>query len=139
MKFYLKTLLLIFSVTCSSQNNSLTGKISDRLENLSYANIYIQNTKFGTSSNDEGYYQIKNIPSGTYKIVVSSIGYNTKTIEITFNKDEKIIQNFSLVSDNSLDEIVVSGNLKPVSKSASSVPVDVYSKSFFKILYKTLK
>jgi len=132
MKFYLKILLLIFSVTCSSQNNSLTGKISDRLENLSYANIYIQNTKFGTSSNDEGYYQIKNIPSGTYKIVVSSIGYNTKTIEITFNKDEKIIQNFSLVSDNSLDEIVVSGNLKPVSKSASSVPVDVYSKSFFK-------
>ena len=132
MKFYLKTLLLIFSVTCSSQNNSLTGKISDRLENLSYANIYIQNTKFGTSSNDEGYYQIKNIPSGTYKIVVSSIGYKTKTIEITFNKDEKIIQNFSLVSDNSLDEIVVSGNLKPVSKSASSVPVDVYSKSFFK-------
>ena len=132
MKFYLKTLLLIFSVTCSSQNNSLTGKISDRLENLSYANIYIQNTKFGTSSNDEGYYQIKNIPSGTYKIVVSSIGYETKTIEITFNKDEKIIQNFSLVSDNSLDEIVVSGNLKPVSKSASSVPVDVYSKSFFK-------
>ena len=132
MKFYLKILLLIFSVTCSSQNNSLTGKISDRLENLSYVNIYIQNTKFGTSSNDEGYYQIKNIPSGTYKIVVSSIGYNTKTIEITFNKDEKIIQNFSLVSDNSLDEIVVSGNLKPVSKSASSVPVDVYSKSFFK-------
>ena len=132
MKFYLKILLLIFSITCSSQNNSLTGKISDRLENLSYVNIYIQNTKFGTSSNDEGYYQIKNIPSGTYKIVVSSIGYKTKTIEITFNKDEKIIQNFSLVSDNSLDEIVVSGNLKPVSKSASSVPVEVYSKSFFK-------
>ena len=132
MKFYLKILLLIFSITCSSQNNSLTGKISDRLENLSYVNIYIQNTKFGTSSNDEGYYQIKNIPSGTYKIVVSSLGYKTKTIKITFNKNEKIIQNFSLVSDNSLDEIVVSGNLKPVSKSASSVPVDVYSKSFFK-------
>ena len=134
MKFYLKILLLIFSITCSSQNNSLTGKISDRLENLSYVNIYIQNTKFGTSSNDEGYYQIKNIPSGTYKIVVSSLGYKTKTTEITFNKNEneKIIQNFSLVSDNSLDEIVVSGNLRPVSKSASSVPVDVYSKSFFK-------
>ena len=132
MKFYLKILLLIFSITCSSQNNSLTGKISDRLENLSYVNIYIQNTKFGTSSNDEGYYQIKNIPSGTYKIVVSSLGYKTKTIKITFDKNEKIIQNFSLVSDNSLDEIVVSGNLKPVSKSASSVPVDVYSKSFFK-------
>ena len=132
MKFYLRILLILFSVTCSSQNNSLSGRISDRSENLSYVNIYIQNTKFGTSSNDEGHYQIKNIPSGTYKIVVSSLGYKTKTIKITFDKNEKIIQNFSLVSDNSLDEIVVSGNLKPVSKSASSVPVDVYSKSFFK-------
>ena len=134
MKIYLKIFLLIFSITCNSQNNSLAGEISDGLENLSYVNIYIQNTKLGTSSNEDGYYQIKNIPSGTYKIVVSSIGYNTKTTEITFNKNEneKIIQNFSLVSDNSLDEIVVSGNLRPVSKSASSVPVDVYSKSFFK-------
>ena len=134
MKIYLKIFLLIFSITCNSQNNSLAGKISDGLENLSYVNIYIQNTKLGTSSNKDGYYQIKNIPSGTYKIVVSSLGYKTKTTEITFNKNEneKIIQNFSLVSDNSLDEIVVSGNLRPVSKSASSVPVDVYSKSFFK-------
>ena len=134
MKIYLKIFLLIFSITCNSQNNSLAGKISDGLENLSYVNIYIQNTKLGTSSNEDGYYQIKNIPSGTYKIVVSSLGYKTKTTEITFNKNEneKIIQNFSLVSDNSLDEIVVSGNLRPVSKSASSVPVDVYSKSFLK-------
>jgi outer membrane receptor for ferrienterochelin and colicins len=132
MKFFLRILLILFSVTCSSQNNSLSGRISDRSENLSYVNIYIQNTKFGTSSNDEGHYQIKNIPSGTYKIVVSSLGYKTKTIEITFDKNEKIIQHFSLVSDNSLDEIVVSGNLRPVSKSTSSVPVDVYSKSFFR-------
>jgi outer membrane receptor for ferrienterochelin and colicins len=134
MKIYLKIFLLIFSITCNSQNNSLAGKISDGLENLPYVNIYIQNTKLGTSSNEDGYYQIKNIPSGTYKIVVSSLGYKTKTTKITFNKNEneKIIQNFSLVSDNSLDEIVVSGNLRPVSKSASSVPVDVYSKSFFK-------
>jgi outer membrane receptor for ferrienterochelin and colicins len=132
MKFFLRILLILFSVTCSSQNNSLSGRISDRSENLSYVNIYIQNTKFGTSSNDEGHYQIKNIPSGTYKIVISSLGYKTKTIEITFDKNEKIIQHFSLVSDNSLDEIVVSGNLRPVSKSTSSVPVDVYSKSFFR-------
>ena len=134
MKIYLKIFLLIFSITCNSQNNSLAGKISGGLENLSYVNIFIQNTKLGTSSNEDGYYQIKNIPSGTYKIVVSSLGFKTKTTEITFNRNEneKIIQNFSLVSDNSLDEIVVSGNLRPVSKSASSVPVDVYSKSFFK-------
>ena len=59
MKIYLKIFLLIFSITCNSQNNSLAGKISDGLENLSFVNIYIQNTKLGTSSNEDGYYQIK--------------------------------------------------------------------------------
>ena len=42
----------------------------------------MQNTKLGTSSNEDGYYQIKNIPSGTHKIVISSLGYKTKIINI---------------------------------------------------------
>ena len=92
----------------------------------------MQNTKLGTSSNEDGYYQIKNIPSGTYKIVISSLGYKTKIINITFSNNQKITRNFSLKSDNSLDEIVISGTLRPVSKSASSVPVEVYSKAFLK-------
>ena len=132
MKFYLKTLLLIVSTFCYSQNNTLVGTIFDNSERLSYVNIYMQNTKLGTSSNEDGYYQIKNIPSGTYKIVISSLGYKTKIINITFSNNQKITRNFSLKSDNSLDEIVISGTLRPVSKSASSVPVEVYSKAFFK-------
>ena len=132
MKSYLKILFLIVSTFCYSQNNTLAGKIFDNSERLSYVNIYVQNTKLGTSSNEDGYYQIKNIPSGTYKIVISSLGYKTKIINITFSNNQKITRNFSLKSDNSLDEIVISGTLRPVSKSASSVPVEVYSKAFFK-------
>lgn len=132
MKSFLKILFLIVSNFCYSQNNTLAGKIFDNSERLSYVNIYVQNTKLGTSSNEDGYYQIKNIPSGTYKIVISSLGYKTKIINITFSNNQKITRNFSLKSDNSLDEIVISGTLRPVSKSASSVPVEVYSKAFFK-------
>lgn len=132
MKSYLKILFLIVSTFCYSQNNTLAGKIFDNSERLSYVNIYVQNTKLGTSSNEDGYYLIKNIPSGTYKIVISSLGYKTKIINITFSNNQKITRNFSLKSDNSLDEIVISGTLRPVSKSASSVPVEVYSKAFFK-------
>lgn len=132
MKSFLKILFLIVSNFCYSQNNTLAGKIFDNSERLSYVNIYVQNTKLGTSSNEDGYYLIKNIPSGTYKIVISSLGYKTKIINITFSNNQKITRNFSLKSDNSLDEIVISGTLRPVSKSASSVPVEVYSKAFFK-------
>ena len=133
MKLYLKILLLLAtSINCYSQKNTLSGKVSDNSGGLSYANIYIKNTKLGTSSSENGQYQIKNIPNGTYTVIISSIGYKTKSRKITFNKNDKTIRNFLLESDNSLDEIVVSGTLRPVSKSASPVPVDVYGKSFFK-------
>ena len=133
MKLYLKILLfLVTSINCYSQKNTLSGKVSDNSGGLSYANIYIKNTKLGTSSSENGQYQIKNIPNGTYTVIISSIGYKTKSRKITFNKNDKTIRNFLLESDNSLDEIVVSGTLRPVSKSASPVPVDVYGKSFFK-------
>ena len=133
MKLYLKILLLLAtSINCYSQKNTLSGKVSDNSGVLSYANIYIKNTKLGTSSSENGQYQIKNIPNGTYTVIISSIGYKTKSRKITFNKNYKTIRNFLLESDNSLDEIVVSGTLRPVSKSASPVPVDVYGKSFFK-------
>jgi len=133
MKLYLKILLLLAtSINCYSQKNTLSGKVSDNSGVLSYANIYIKNTKLGTSSSENGQYQIKNIPNGTYTVIISSIGYKTKSRKITFNKNDKTIRNFLLESDNSLDEIVVSGTLRPVSKSASPVTVDVYGKSFFK-------
>ena len=105
MKSFLKILFLIVSTFCYSQNNTLAGKIFDNSERLSYVNIYVQNTKLGTSSNEDGYYLIKNIPSGTYKIVISSLGYKTKIINITFSNNQKITRNFSLKSDNSLDEL----------------------------------
>ena len=132
MKSYLKIICLIISFSCYSQKNILDGEIFNNSERLSYVNIYLQNTKLGTFSNEDGYFKIKNIPSGIQKVVISSLGYKTKIIEISFGSNQKITRNFSLESNNSLDEVVVSGNLRPVSKSMSSVPVDVYSKSFFK-------
>ena len=133
MTIYLKiALFLLISINCYSQNNTLSGKVFDNSGILSYVNIYIKDTKLGTSSNENGLYQINDIPDGTHTIVISSVGYKTKSVKIIFIKNKKIIQNFLLTSENSLDEIVVSGSLRPVTKSASPVPVDVYGKSFFK-------
>ena len=46
-----------------------------------------------------------------------------------FNENFGIIE---LETDESLDEVVISATLKPVSKLNSPVPVDVYNQSFFK-------
>ena len=135
MKQYLKIIIffsLSISISSFSQHNTISGKISSDNEYLPYANIYLKNNRLGTASDNNGFYEIKNIPNGTYTLIISSIGYKTKSIKITFKNNTNISRNFSLKPDNSLDEIVVSGTLRPVSKSASPVPVEVYSKTFFK-------
>ncbi|MFY0632041.1 MAG: TonB-dependent receptor [Flavobacteriaceae bacterium] len=135
MNFHKKVMLLVllsFSMVTYAQNNTISGKILDGKEALPYVNIYLKNTKLGGSSNDNGFYQIKGIPNGTYTLIISSIGYKTTSTKITLKGNQKITKNFTLTADNSLDEIVVSGTLRPVSRSASPVPVEVYSKTFFK-------
>jgi outer membrane receptor for ferrienterochelin and colicins len=134
MKLSLKIIIffsLSISITSYSQNNTLSGNIFDDGEVLSYVNIYLKKPKLGTASDDNGFYEIKNIPNGTHTFIISSVGYKTKLVKISFNND-KIIRDFSLVSNNSLDEIVISGTLRPVSKSNSPVPVEVYSETFFR-------
>ncbi|WP_339884344.1 TonB-dependent receptor [Polaribacter vadi] len=112
---------------------TISGKISAKNgEEIPYANVYLKQTKMGTSTNENGFYELKKVPKDTYTLIVSSIGYQTKSIRINVLNDKNILQNITLLDDNSLDEIVVSGTLRPVSKTNSPVPVEVYSETFFR-------
>ncbi|WP_435414280.1 TonB-dependent receptor [Polaribacter aestuariivivens] len=115
-----------------AQNNSISGRVTSNGASLPYVNIYLKNTKQGTSTNEKGFFELKNIPNGTYTIVASSVGFKSKSAKIVLNGNKNITKNFNLNENSSLDEIVISGTLKPVTKSNSPVPVEVYSKTFFK-------
>ena len=134
MKLRLNIILFFFLLTSFNlfcQHNSLSGKIYSNGEVLPYVNIYLKDYTLGTASDSEGYYEIKNIPNGNHTVIISSIGYKTKSLNISFNNNQ-ITRDFSLASDNSLDEVVISGTLRPISKSNSPVPVEVYSETFFR-------
>ena len=112
---------------------TISGKITtENGDEIPYANVYLKKTKIGTSSDDNGFYKLKKISKDSYTLIVSSIGFKTKSIKINITSDEKITRNVTLLEDNSLDEIVISGTLRPVSKSNSPVPIEVYSETFFK-------
>jgi len=132
LKYFILLTTLLSINAVFSQNNTISGKISTKSNPLAYANVYLKKTKIGTASNENGFYQLKNIPKGNYTLVVSTVGYQTKSIKITVGENENITKNFTLKEDSSLDEIVVSGTLKPVTKSNSPIPVEVYSPTFFK-------
>lgn len=129
------TIIFFLSIGISatfSQKNSISGKVTSEGEPLPYVNIYLKKTKLGTSTDENGFYRIKNIPDGKHTLILSSVGFKTKSVKVIFSSGKAISRNFILDKSNSLDEIVVSGTLKPVTKANSPVPIEVYSETFFK-------
>ncbi|MGK0326273.1 MAG: outer membrane receptor for ferrienterochelin and colicins [Polaribacter sp.] len=131
MKYIVFICFLFISTFTVGQ--TIIGRITTQNgDEIPYANVYLKKTKIGTSSNDQGFYELNKVSKDTYTLIVSSIGYKTKSIKINITSDKKITRNVTLLEDDSLGEIVISGTLRPITKTNSPVPVEVYSETFFR-------
>ncbi|UAM98250.1 TonB-dependent receptor [Polaribacter litorisediminis] len=134
MKILFKFICFLFLGIASiyGQTNSIAGKITSNGQVIPFVNVYLQNTSLGTATNENGFFELKNIPNGKYILILSSVGFNSQKMIISFSGGEKLIKNFILDENSALEEIVISGTLRPVIKSNSPVPVEVYRETFFK-------
>ncbi|SKB53213.1 TonB-dependent receptor [Maribacter arcticus] len=124
--------IVTFSSTYS-QEVTLSGSVTSENSPAPFVNIYLKNTELGTSSNENGGFELKNIPPGKYTLIASTIGYIPFSQSIVVKKEQEQFINIDLKpSIESLDEMVVTGTMKPVSRLESPVPVEVYKPSFFK-------
>ncbi|MCE2613820.1 TonB-dependent receptor [Flavobacteriaceae bacterium D16] len=117
-----------------AQDNTITGTVVSEGQAVPFANIFLKGTAFGTASNEKGVFEFRNIPDGTYILLVSSVGYESYRKRIEFQGgSENILLNIILApSAEQLDETVITGTLKPVNRLESPVPVEVYSPTFLK-------
>jgi len=131
MKYLFSIILIISAKTLYSQN--ISGKIEASIPVGQDITIRLLNTSFKTQTDSLGFYKLENIPNGTYKIHVTSTGFKPITQRISVLENENLNLDFELEEDqNELNEVVVSGTLKPVRRLESAVPVEVYSPVFFK-------
>lgn len=126
---YIIILFSLFSFVLNAQN--ISGKITSNNQPLPYVNVYLKGTLKGAVSNDDGSFTIANVNSGNYSIVASFTGFQTTKKPITVSKKNVII-NLDLQESELLDEVVVTGTLKAVSRLESPVPVEVYTPTFLK-------
>ncbi|WP_298555837.1 TonB-dependent receptor [uncultured Algibacter sp.] len=129
MKYFILLFISLTSFSSGAQN--ITGIITSNNDVLPFVNIYVKGENKGAVSNNNGKFKITNIKPGTYTIIASFTGYQTqkKTIKIS-SKDLMI--NFDLSESELLEEVIITGTLKAVSRLESPVPVEVYSPAFFK-------
>jgi outer membrane receptor for ferrienterochelin and colicins len=128
--FFSFVLVLIFSFVYS-QSGSINGSIlTDSNTPIPFATITISNKNI--LSDKEGRFLSENLANGIYKLKVSCIGFLPFQTNISItNKQTNIL--VKLQSDTlNIDEVVISGTMKPVSKLSSPIAVEVYSPAFFK-------
>tara|TARA_R110002051_G_scaffold117009_4_gene190644 strand:+ start:15451 stop:17733 length:2283 start_codon:yes stop_codon:yes gene_type:complete len=126
-------LLTITINTINAQNGKIKGLVTENNQPVPFVHILISGTTIGTSSDENGNYSIENIEAGTYILQASAVGYKTYTKKI--NVLQNVTQNIQInmvASSEQLDEMVVTGTLKAISRSESPVPVEVYSTTFLK-------
>lgn len=104
-KYLLASIFLTFILTIYLGLNDAKGQgvikgvITDAKthETIVGANVILQGTTMGASSDLDGNYEIKNIPEGTYNVVVSFISYSTKIIpKVKVSKGQTIVLNIEI-------------------------------------------
>ncbi len=95
MKYFLHILVIaifgnlypVFSQETVVINGYLTD--AESAETLIQANVYLEETLQGATTNNSGYYTIPDIKPGTYTLVASYIGYREFRLKITIKAGEK--------------------------------------------------
>ena len=117
---------LLFSVaTLFAQN--ITGTVSgDDGSALAGANVAVEGTDTGASSNQDGSFSISGLSDGTYTVTASYIGYDDASAVVTISGGQASSVNLTLdKGDIRLNQVVVSASLKKelVTEAPASVTV----------------
>lgn len=103
----------------------IRGKITNSINNqpVAFANVLLLNTTLGAITNEEGFYEITNIPIGLYNVRASYVGYKSSTtFEVQVSLAKPIQLDFSLMEDASeLNEVVVSSEFSRSEETPLSV------------------
>ncbi len=95
----------------------VVGEITDtKGEKLPYVNIYLENSFTGTTSNQEGNYELEISKPGDYTIVYQFLGYKTQKKQVNIQSFPYTI-NVSLAEEStSLEEVVINSDENPADR-----------------------
>lgn len=124
----LVSLFLLSARNVESQRYTINGYIKDKQtgEELIGANLFIEDTRYGATTNTYGFYNLT-IPEGTYTLRFSYIGYQEKklTIELRENKSINIeLESSAYITDEIVIESQRARNIEDSRMSMVRIPVE---------------
>lgn len=108
--------VLLLSPFCyiSAQTSTIKGRVFNSINNeaVPFANIYIDSTSVGTTSDIEGNYRITDLKPGTYSLTCSFIGFKTQiSSEVNVSSARITTLDFALVEESTnLNQVVITAS-----------------------------
>lgn len=105
-------LLLLNTYLISAQNSGqLSGRVVDRQTQLPIegVTVLLENSLMGVATDSDGYFTINDVPTKTYNVTISHLGYQSQTIYNVIVKTfgTPPLQILLEESTNELDEVVI--------------------------------
>jgi len=131
--FWLIFFITVFSLNSNAQTGWLSGVVKGNGEPLPGASVTIKENGKGAVTDSAGGFSFGEIVTGIYTISATAIGFESKEKKLTLTANDTTTITLELQEAiKMLGAVVVSGSLKEVSRLESPVPVEVYSKTYFK-------
>lgn len=126
--------LLCTSILSAQESYTINGTITDisNGETTFGASVILKGTSIGAETNEYGFFSIT-APKGNYTLVISYIGFATKSENVTLDKNQKIDFEIS-ESSTELEEVVITAkesehvNIRSPQMSVSKVNVGTIKK-----------
>ena len=78
---------------------NIFGDVKCGEDHLPFISIYLKGTTIGTTTDNTGHFQLINLSPGKYTVVAQGVGYKTKEVIVTVEKDKTIEIKFLLEED----------------------------------------
>ena len=137
--------LLFYSIVSFAQ---IKGSITDDKGNpMAFVNIYVQNTYIGTTSNEQGKFELNVKTPGTYIILFQYLGYKTEKKIVEAQNFPQSIDVILLEEEIKLNEVIINPNVNPAneiirnaiqnrivnSEKTAKYKADFYSRGIFRV------
>ena len=125
----------LLAISIWAQGGTVKGKVTELDgERIAEATVSIPKLKVSVPTDSLGEYQFINLPLGTWQMEVRLIGFDTKRSTVVLDKTANQQElDFTLIpQQKNLDDVVITGTMRAVSRLESPIPVEVYSPNYFK-------
>lgn len=108
--FILLLLLVALNYLFSGTTGKIVGIVADKTtgEKLIGADVVLEGTGLGSSTDKDGFFSIINVPPGTYNLTVHYVGYISQSVEnVRVSVDRTTTLNFRLSSETVEGQMVI--------------------------------